>query len=426
MGVVRDRQAILYRPRLADAELQNLLQATGAVVLEGPRAVGKTETARRAAASEVRFDVDDAGRAAALIDPGIPLVGPRPRLIDEWQLVPGVWNRVRRAVDEAGGSAGQFILTGSAVPADDSTRDSGAMRIGRLRLRPMSLSESGHSTSAVSLAAMLHGEPPSAPDPGQSLPDLVDRIVIGGWPALLDRTPSQVQQVLRAYLEETSRLDLPRVDGVRRDPANVLRVIRSLARHTATPASSRSIASDVGGAEGPVDHHTVLEYVRALARVFLVDDVDAWSPALRSRSQLRSAPIRHLADPSLAAAALDATTEKLLRDVRTLGLLFESLVIRDLRIYARTFDAGVFHYRDNTGLEADAVIERRDGTWAAFEVKLGLAAVDGAASNLLRLAARVDQARHGPPAALGVITGSGPSYRRPDGVAVISIGTLAP
>lgn len=403
-----------------------MLRATGAVVVEGARSCGKTETALRMAASAVRLDVDDAARAAGLLSPDLLLAGDRPRLLDEWQLAPAVWNHVRRAVDDARGLPGQFILTGSAVPADDATRHSGAGRFSRLRMRPMTLSEVGHSTDEVSLAALLGGEPPRAGDPGLDIRDLAKIIAVGGWPWLLGRPVDASLAAVRGYLDETRRADLARADGVVRDPENVGRVLRSLARHVGTQVSARSIAADVGGAEGPIDHHTVLGYLSALARVFVLDDLAAWSPALRSRTPLRAAPTRHLVDPSLAVAALGVDPDRLLRDVATLGLLFESLVVRDLRVFAQAIDASVSHYRDAAGLEADAVVERRDGTWAAFEVKLGPGAVDDAARSLLRLAERVDADRHGRPAALVVVTGWGYGYRRPDGVSVVPIGALGP
>jgi len=415
-----------YRPRVADAELAARLAATGAVVIEGARGCGKTETARQAAASEVRLDVDDEARAAGLLAPALLLGGERPRLIDEWQLVPATWNQVRREVDATGGRPGQFILTGSAVPADDVTRHSGALRFSRLHMRPMSLAEAGYSTGDISLRDLLDGAEPRAVDPGLTINEVVERISVGGWPNLQDRTIDEVLIALRGYLDETRRADLVRVDGISRDPENVARVLRSLARNVATGASARAIAADVGGAEGPIDHHTVLSYLAALSRLFVVEDLPAWSPALRSRTILRSAPTRHFVDPSLAVAALGTRPDRLLRDVETLGLLFESLVVRDLRIYAQALDASVFHYRDSTDLEADAIVERRDGSWAAFEVKLGQGAVDVAARALLRVADRVDPGKHGKPAVLGVITGWGYGYRRPDGVAVIPIGALAP
>lgn len=415
-----------YRPRVVDRELAIDLGALGAVVVEGARGCGKTETARRVARSEVRLDVDDNARAAGLVAPEILLEGDRPRLIDEWQLVPQIWNHVRREVDGHPGETGRFILTGSSVPADDASRHTGSLRFARLRMRPMSLFESGHSTGRVSLQAILEGGDARAPDPGMKISDLADRIAVGGWPALLGRTVDQALTALRGYLDEARRLDLVRIDGIRRDPEGVARVVRSIARNISTEASARSIAADVGGSEGPLDYHTVIEYTSALARLSIVEDLPAWSPALRSRTPLRASATRHFVDPSLAVAALDARPARLLRDVETMGLLFESLAVRDLRVYSQAMDGSVFHYRDASGLEADAVVQLRNGTWAAFEMKLGQGHIDAAAKQLLKLAERVDTDRHGPPGALAVITGWGYAYRRPDGVHVIPIGTLGP
>lgn len=415
-----------YRPRVADAELASLLAAGGAVLVEGPRACGKTATARFAASSEVRLDTNVRARAVGLLDAALLLDGDRPRLIDEWQFVPEVWNQVRRAVDESGGQAGSFILTGSAVPADDATRHSGAGRILRLRMRPMSLAESGYSSGDISLARLFAGERARAAESRLTVQDIANLVSVGGWPGLQSRTVGDSLAALRGYLADTARADLPRVDGVQREPERIKRVMHSLARYTATQVSARAIAADVGGSDEPIKHQTVLDYIDALSRVFVVEDLPAWSPALRSKSRLREAPKRHFVDPSLAVAALGARPERLVREVDTLGLLFESLVVRDLRIYAQAMDADVFHYHDNTGLEADAVVQCRDGRWGAFEVKLGLSAIDDAADTLLRLAARVDVDRHGAPAVLAVITGWGYGYRRPDGVSVIPIGALAP
>ena len=243
---------------------------------------------------------------------------------------------------------------------------------------------------------------------------------------MLRRDPADAVIATQGYLDETCRVDIGRLDGPRHDPQNVARVLRSLARNTATEVSARTIAADVAGSEGSIDYHTVTDYIAALTRLFIVEDLPAWSPALRSRSALRAAPTRHFVDPSLAVAALGTGPERLLRDVEALGLMFESLVIRDLRIYAQAIDANVLHYREDSGLEADAIVQRRDGKWAGFEVKLGQAGVDDGARSLLRVAERVDAERHGPPAALAVITGWGYAYRRPDGVGVIPVGALSP
>lgn len=413
-----------YLPRFADEELQGRLRATGAVLIEGPRGCGKTQTALRAARSAVRLDREPAARRVGELMPRLLLDGARPRLIDEWQLAPDVWNEVRADVDDHPHEPGRFILTGSSVPADDLTRHTGSLRITRLRLRPMSLAESGHSSRSVSIGQLFAGAEPAAPDPGLDLRDLAERIVVGGWPGLVQRAPDAATIATQGYLDEVRRVDIGRLDGSRRDPENIGRVLRSLARNTSTQASARAIAADVAGVEGGIDYHTVLDYISALSRLFIVEDLPAWSPALRSRAPVRSAATRHFTDPSLAAAALGAGVDRLLGDPETLGLLFESLVVRDLRVYGQTIGASVSHYRDATGAEADAILELRDGRWAAIEVKLGQQRIDEAARSLARVVDHVDPARHGAPVFTAVVTGWGYAYRRRDGVFVIPIGTL--
>jgi uncharacterized protein len=414
-----------YQPRIVDSELADRLTSTGAVVIEGPRACGKTATARRAAGSEVLLDVDRAARVAAGVDPGLILAGRTPRLIDEWQIEPDIWNHVRRAVDERA-APGQFILTGSALPADDATRHTGAGRFGRLRMRPMSLLESGHSTGAVSLAALFDGVTDGAADPGLSVPDLAERIVVGGWPGLQRLSTLGAARSVRDYLDEVVRVDVARAEDRRPEFDRVAVVARSLARNTATYAAATTIAADAGGPDGPLSDDSVRSYLAALTRVMVTEDQPAWTTRLRSRSTLRSSPKRHFVDPSLAAAALRATPQRLLADLETMGFLFESLVVRDLRVYAQANDATVLQYRDNTGLEVDAVVQAADGRWGALEVKLGTRAVDDAAATLLRFADRVDTDHVGAPSMLGVIVSTGPGYRRPDGVHVIPIGALGP
>ena len=417
-----------YRPRIVDPELAARLAATGAVVIEGPKGCGKTATARQVARSEVLLDVDENARRAIAIDPGLVLDGPVPRLFDEWQLEPTLWNHLRRAVD-ARQQPGQFILTGSAAPTDDITRHTGAARITRLRMRPMSLFETGHATGAISLAALLAGESARSQESTLTVTDLATLVVIGGWPGNLTRTSAQAMQASRDYLDEIRRVDLSRVDRSTRDPGKVGRLLRALARHVATEASLATLMADTVGAEGAdgaLARETVRDYLDALERVMIIEDQPAWAPHLRSRSRIRNAAKRHFVDPSLAAAALRATPARLLADLNALGLLFESLVVRDLRVYAQASDATVLHYRDNTGLEVDAIVEVSDGQWAAFEVKLGQGQVDAAAASLLTFASRVDTAKCGAPAALGVITASGYGYRRPDGVHVIPVGALGP
>ena len=412
-----------YLPRIGDAELMRRLDAAGAVLIEGPRACGKTAMARQVAASEVLLDIDANARRAMAVDPALVLDGDPPRLIDEWQTEPAIWNHVRHAVDR-GGRRGQFILTGSAVPADDVTRHTGAGRVSRLRLRPMTLLEAGVSTGRISMEDLLHGRFDGCPDSRMPLPEIAVQICRGGWPGDVGSTDAACLTARADYLEEIRRTDIARVDGVRRDPVYVGRVLRSLARNVATTVSARAIAADAGGSDGPLDSDTVRSYLNALHRLLVYEEQPVWATHLRSRSRLRQAPKRHFVDPSLATAALGATPERLLADLELLGVLFESLAHRDLCVYAQARDASVYHYRDNTGLEVDMVVEDRSGAWCAFEVKLGAGQVDNAAQKLLRFRDRVDLEKVGEPGTLGVIVSSGYGYLRNDGVAVIPVTAM--
>ncbi len=414
-----------YQARVVDTELATRLASTGAVVIEGPKACGKTATARQIAASEVLLDVDDNAREAVAVAPALVLDGAVPRLIDEWQTEPTIWNHIRRAVDSRQ-LPGQFILTGSAVPADDITRHTGAARITRLRMRPMSLFETGHSTGALSLGGLLDRAPSDSPDPGLTVAAIAERVAAGGWPGHRGRTVGQSLQALRDYLDEIRRVDIVRVDRTRRDPQKVGRLLSSLAHNVATTVAVTTLAADTGGADGALKDDTVREYLTALERLMIIEDQPAWAPHLRSKSILRSAPKRHFVDPSLAVAALRATPDHLLRDLHLFGFLFESMVTRDLRVYAQANDAVVLHYRDNTDLEVDAIVQAANGRWAAFEVKLGHGQIEEAAANLLTFATRVDTRKCGAPSALAVVVGTGYGYIRNDGVVVIPIGALGP
>lgn len=414
-----------YLERIVDSELMAKLGALGGVVIEGPKACGKTVTGQRIAASEVRLDVDPAAREAASLEPPFVLDGAPPRLIDEWQLAPEIWNHVRRAIDDRG-LPGQFILTGSSVPTDDIVRHSGAGRLARLRMRPMSLYEKGRSTGRISLSRLLAGETEGSPEAKLTIPEIVDEIVLGGWPGLLERSRGQALTAAANYLDEIRRVDIRAVSGVRRDPVKVGRLLRSIGRNVATHASVATLARDAGGSDGPLNHETVDEYLDGLRRVMVIEDQPAWGVHLRTSHTLRKAAKIHFVDPSLAAAAMRASPERLARDFESLGFLFESMVVRDLRVYSQAGDASVFHYRDSDGLEVDAIVEARDGRWAAFEIKLGFGQVEEAAASLHKFAGRIDTSRCGPPAALGVIVGSGYGYRREDGIDVIPIGALGP
>ena len=414
-----------YLPRTVDAELADLLQAAGAVLVEGPRATGKTATAARAAASEVLLDVDDNARRMIGADPPAVLLGDTPRLIDEWQLEPAIWNHVRREIDRRA-DPGQFILTGSAVPADDVARHTGAGRFVRLRMRPLSLYESGLSSGAISLQRLLDGEEQRAGRSETSVTEVAELVCAGGWPGHVGKTLPGILRVNRGYLDDIRRTDVARASGKARDPVKVGRLLRSLARNVATPVALSKLAAEVGEDDRPLKTDTVAEYLDALERLMVVENQPAWSPHLRSRTALRQTPVRHFVDPSLAVAALWATPARLTTDLEFLGLLFESLVVRDLRVHAQAADAQVFHYREKDGLEVDAVVEAADGRWAAFEIKLGERWVDDGAKSLRRLARRLEDSDHGKPSALAVIVPSGYGYVRPGEVGVVPIGALGP
>ncbi|MDA3792657.1 MAG: DUF4143 domain-containing protein [Elusimicrobia bacterium] len=414
-----------YLKRVVDSELDGRLSAIGAVVIEGPKACGKTTTARQVAASEVLFDVDRNARETVKIEPELVLAGEVPRLIDEWQLETEIWNYIRRSIDERN-QPGQYILTGSAVPADDITRHSGAGRLTRLHMRTMTLFESGYSTGEISLKKIFNGQAQKCKDPGLTVQNLAEYISVGGWPVNIELNVENSIQNVRDYLEEIRRLEISQSDRVKREPEKVGRMLKSLARNIATTATVSTIAADTGGTNGALHDDTVREYLDALTRIKIYEEQPAWAPHLRSKSRLRKSPKIHFVDPSLAVAALRGTPEKLLKDIRFFGFLFESMVIRDLRVYSQAFGGRVFHYRDNTGLEVDAIVETPEGRWGAFEIKLGKERINDGAESLLKFVDKVDTKKCGEPEILGVIVGKGYGYSRKDGVEVIPIGALGP
>lgn len=428
-----------YWPRVVDSELRRQLRSARIVVLEGPKACGKTFTARQVAASEVLLDVDESARTAAAVDPALVLDGAVPRLIDEWQVEPKIWNHIPRAADDRG-LPGQFILSGSAVPADDETRHTGAGRIARIRMRPMSLFETEHSSGAISLESLLAGEASRSGDPGLTVADIAERIAVGGWPGVRELAAADALRAVASYLDEIRRTDINRIPRPQedsdeavarrerdRDPARVARLLRSLARNVSTSAAVTKIAAETSENDEPIARSTVYGYLYALERLMIIEDQPAWAPHLRSRRQLRVTPKRHFVDPSLAVAALGASPARLLEDLNYLGLLFESLVIRDLRVYAQESDANVLYYADSSGLEVDAIVQTRDGRWAAFEIKLGgEKLIEEGAANLLRFAQQIDRGKSGSPATLAIIAATGYGYVRDDGVAIIPIGALKP
>lgn len=416
-----------YRPRVLDGVLQQRLRSAGAVLLEGPKACGKTYTAEQITNSQVYLDTDQAALdAIRVVEPSLVLNGEPPQLVDEWQLeATRIWNYVRSEVNRRA-EPGQFVLTGSAVPEDDTRRHTGAGRFARLTMRPMSLYESGESNGDMSLAALLAGERPSAAT-NLTVPDVTNLIVRGGWPLNLTLSTEAAAQSNADYLRSIAEVDISRVDGARRNPVLAQRLLQALARNVAMEQKVARLAAEVEGEEGTMARSTIYTFLDALRRLMVLEEQPPWSTHLRSRATLRTASRTHLVDPSLAAAAVAAGPERLLGDLNYLGLLFESLVVRDCRVYAEPLDAVIHHYRDSDALEVDVVVQARDGRWGAFEVKLGgEKAIEEAAAGLFRFARKVDPTKIGKPAVLGVIVASGYGYTRPDGIVIIPIGALGP
>jgi predicted AAA+ superfamily ATPase len=416
---------VTYLPRIVDGELERRLRSVGAAVIEGPKACGKTATATRFAQTVFRLDEDPVARSLIHNAPGQLFDNPTPILFDEWQVEPAIWNRARRQVDDRHGK-GLYILTGSATPNDDATRHSGAGRFGVIKMRPLSLFESGHSNGGVSLTALLEGEAPSGNGKHLDFMEVVKRIVIGGWPELVDADEDAARDWLAGYLTQIAEVDVQSL-GTRRDPVNIRRLLASLGRSVGQATKSTELAKDVGGKDGPIARDTLANYLSALDRLHLIENSEAWRPHMRSRARLRQAPVGYFVDPSLGLAALNSGSTELLADLNALGLHFEALVMRDLRIYAQPQRGTVDSWRDSNGHEVDAIVSVRDNKWGAFEVKLGHDAVEEAAVSLRRFATKVDTSRHGEPAFLGVIISNGSyAYRREDGVHVIPIGCLGP
>jgi len=416
-----------YRTRIADPLIAERLRAVGAVLIEGPKGCGKTWTGLNHARSALRFDADSSARRLADLSPDAVLEGNAPRLLDEWQLAPQIWNHVRHACDHSA-EPGRFLLTGSAAAADDVTRHSGAGRIARTRLRPMSLFESGASRGHVSLAALLDSEPVSSGQTDLEFRDVLDAMCAGGWPWLTAVEPAEAQRRLREYVDDIRHTAIDLGTERSRNPVLMERFFLSLARHTASTTPNSRLAADAGG-ESPLNHQTARAYLDTLHQLFVAEDLPAWSTHLRSRARLVKSPKRHFVDPSLAAAALRASPQGLLTDLETCGFLFESMAVRDLRVYADAAECDVFHSRLGNGSEADAIIQRRfSGEWIAVEVKLSHSpeTTDRAADSLHRFVENIDAARVGNPAALVVITATGYAYTRPDGVIVAPIAALGP
>lgn len=413
-----------YVPRVIDSELDALLDAVGAVVVEGPKACGKTASALQRAGTVVSLDRDENARTLGMVAPQQLLVGAPPVVLDEWQLVPQLWNVVRHECDDRSPAKGQFILTGSSTPDDDVRRHSGAGRFARLQMRPMSLYERGQSNGAVSLEALLRGQPPAGKGEDLDIPTLAELLVIGGWPGLIESSAQAAMRVNQGYIDQIVEVDIPRLTGNKRDPVKMRRLVTALARAVGNYRSESKLATEAGGSDAALDRGTVATYLEVLTRLHILEDLPAWNSHLRSRAALMQQTKRMFVDPSLAVAALGASADGLLADLEFMGFLFENLVVRDLRVLAQPLGGQVSHARTSGGIEVDAIVALRDGSWAAFEVKLGESWVDAGAESLKKFARTVDTERAGEPKALVVIVPSGYAYRREDGVDVVPLSAL--
>lgn len=414
-----------YLPRLIENVIQREMAAVGCVAIEGPKWCGKSTTAERFAKTVVKLQDPIVFRqyeGLAATSRQHLLAGEKPLMFDEWQKIPELWDFIRANIDEIGGQ-GQYILTGSARPSDDEKRHSGTGRIAKATMRPMSLWESGDSTGEVSLNDLFDGKDDVYGKARLGLDDLAFVTCRGGWPENVIR-PKQAMVLMNDYFKSLVSSDITGVDGIKRNPKRAAAILRSYARNISTFAANTTILDDIASNDASMDNKTFCSYITALEKLFVIENVSAWSPRLRSKSVIRATDKRQFVDPSVAVAALNASPKDLVHDLNTFGLFFESLCDRDLRVYSESINGELYHYRDGDGLEADAIVHLHDGRWGAIEVKVGGNLIDEAAKNLLKLKAKVDSEKMSQPSFLMVLTGVQTAYKRQDGVLVVPVGCL--
>lgn len=420
----------IYRNRVADKMLRNQLEAAGVVLIQGPKWCGKTTTAEQQAKSILRMDYPKMSKEYLTLaenDPELLLAGETPRLVDEWQLAPQLWDTARYTVDRRS-AVGQFIFTGSAVPADKSMiTHTGTGRFAWLTMRPMSLWESGESNGSASLVDLFAGQMESCIAPDSSLEDIAFTLCRGGWPGSLNLKKTTALRVANNYVKAICESDISRVDNVQRDPDFALRLLRAYSRHQGGQVSVGTLYADLSANKGgSLTENTISLYLSALRKIFVIEDMPAWNPNLRSKTAIRTSDTRYFVDPSIATAALGIGPKDLMYDLNTYGLLFETMAVRDLRVYADALDGRVYHYRDHNGLECDAVVHLHNGSYGLVEIKLGgETLIEEGAYNLKKLANKIDTTKMKSPSFMMVLTATGAyAYRRKDGVLVVPIGCL--
>lgn len=406
-----------YLPRIVDSEIKELMKIMGAVLIEGCKWCGKSTTGLYHAKSVIEFQNPDKKQVYDEIKntkPSLFLNGDKPRMFDEWQMYTVVWDAIRTDVDHSQ-LKGQYILTGSAKPSEGETMHTGTGRISRVLMRPMSLYESGESTGEVSFADILNNKDISG-ESKLSLEDLASIIVRGGWPGAVSISGDVKYRISKEYVKALIHEEVKKIDGVKRNPKKMLCVLRRLARNISTQVANSTIED--------LSRPTLIDYLNTLEKLFVIEDVKATNLNFRSKYALRTKPKKYFVDPSIATAVLEMKPSDLINDLNTFGFIFESLCIRDLKIYTQSYGGDITFYRDEKNFEVDAILRTSSGTWGAIEIKLGAGYIDEAANNLLKFKERVDIKKCGKPAFLMVLTGTNYSYRREDGVYVVSIGTL--
>lgn len=415
-----------YLPRVVDKEIDELMEIMGAVLIEGCKWCGKSTTGFHHAKSIIEFQNPDKKQEYEEIKntkPSLFLNGEKPRMFDEWQMYPVVWDSIRTDVDHSG-KKGEYILTGSARPSEGETMHTGTGRISRVLMRPMSLFESGESTGEVSFSDIIDGKDISGVSK-LTLEDLASIIVRGGWPASIGVKSDAKYRFAKEYVKSLVHEEVRQLDQVKRNPEKMLNVLRSLARNISTPVANSTIEGDVkNNFDDDISRPTLTDYLNTLEKLFVIEDVNVTNLNFRSKYALRTKPKKYFVDPSIATAILEIKPKDLIQDLNTFGFLFESLCMRDLKIYTQSYGGDITFYRDEKDFEIDAILRTSSGKWGAIEIKLGAGYIDEAANNLLKFKERVDIKKCGEPTFLVVLTGADYSYKREDGVYVVSIGTL--